>query len=96
MTDHYLHTAPQMAALAAARPVIKIRDASMNAIAHPIFVTASSLAARTKRSFQRAVQTVVDARMRRARHELEFRRSFDAYREGKSIPPLNEDLRTGS
>jgi hypothetical protein len=68
----------------------------MNAIVRPAFVTASRLAASAKRYVLLAFDSFVDARVRRARHGLEFRRSFDAYREGKGIPPLNDDLRAGS
>jgi len=44
----------------------------------------------------RAIRVVMEARMRRIQYELQFHRSFDAYREGKGIPPLNGDLRSGS
>lgn len=67
----------------------------MNTV-RPIFVTAYRLATSAKRYVLHAFHAVVEARMRRAQHEVEFHRSFDAYREGKGIPPLSEDLRAGS
>jgi hypothetical protein len=44
----------------------------------------------------RSTRRMIDARTRRVQYEREFRGSFDAYREGKGIPPLNQDLRSGS
>ena len=38
----------------------------------------------------------MEARMRRIQYELQFQRSFNAYREDKGIPALNGDLRSGS
>ena len=68
----------------------------MSAIVRPTFVSLSGLAANVRRYVLLAIEAVVEAKKRRIRNELEFRRSFDAYREGKNIPPLSDDLRSGS
>jgi hypothetical protein len=68
----------------------------MNTTAHPAFVGATKLVTKAKKYVLCAVQAVVEARARRIQQEIEFHRSFNAYREGKGIPPLNEDLRSGS
>lgn len=51
---------------------------------------------KTKRLVLRLSRSAIDARMRRIQYERQFRDSFDAYREGKGIPPLSRDLRSGS
>ena len=38
----------------------------------------------------------MEARLRGIQYELQFHRSFNAYRERKGIPALNGDLRAGS
>lgn len=53
------------------------------------FLKATRLVLRSRRS-------MIEARMRRIQCELQFRDSFNAYREGKGIPPLGDDLRSGS
>jgi hypothetical protein len=68
----------------------------MSTIARPNFATVSGLAASVRRYVLLAFEAIVEAKKRRIRNELEFRRSFDAYRAGKNIPPLNDDLRAGS
>jgi hypothetical protein len=68
----------------------------MNAVPHGAALGATGLVAKAKRPVLCFVRAVMKARMRRIQYELQFRRSFDAYREGKDIPPLIEDLRSGS
>lgn len=68
----------------------------MTAVTHAAVTSAVRLFGKAKRLFQRSMRAVIEARMRRIQYELQFRRSFDAYRAGKGIPPLNEDLRSGS
>jgi hypothetical protein len=68
----------------------------MSTIAHSTLFGAVRLAAKARRLAVRAIRAVMEARMRRIQYELQFHRSFDAYRERKGIPPLNGDLRSGS
>jgi hypothetical protein len=68
----------------------------MSTIAHSILFDTVRFAARAKRLAVRSVRAVMEARMRRIQYELQFQRSFDAYRERKGIPALNGDLRSGS
>jgi hypothetical protein len=68
----------------------------MHAVTHSAVSGATRLAAKAKRLVLRSIRAVMEARMRRIQYELQFRRSFNAYRKGKDIPALNEDLRAGS
>ena len=68
----------------------------MRAIAHAALIGAARLAARAKRLAVRSIRAVREARLRRIQYELQFHRSFNAYRERKGIPALNGDLRAGS
>ena len=61
----------------------------MRAIAHAALVGAARLTGR-------CVRAVMEARLRGIQYELQFHRSFNAYRERKGIPALNGDLRAGS
>jgi hypothetical protein len=54
------------------------------------------LVKKAKRMCVRSIRAVTAARMRRVQYELQFHRSFNAYRESKGIPALNGDLRSGS
>lgn len=65
-------------------------------ITHTAATSAVRLFRKARRLLQRSMRAVMEARMRRVQYELQFRRSFDAYRAGKGIPPLNEHLRSGS
>jgi hypothetical protein len=67
----------------------------MHAIAHAALVGAR-LTAKAKRLVMRSIRAVMEARMRGIQYELQFHRSFNAYRECKGIPALNSDLRAGS
>ena len=68
----------------------------MSTTAHSILFGAVKLAAKARRLAARAIRAVREVRMRRIQYELQFHRSFDAYRERKGIPALNDDLRSGS
>jgi hypothetical protein len=68
----------------------------MSTVTHSVVSAATRLVAKAKRLALRSIRAMTEARMRRIQYELQFRRSFDAYREGKNIPPLIEDLRSGS
>jgi hypothetical protein len=68
----------------------------MHAVTHSAVSGATVLAAKAKRLVLRSIRAAMETRMRRTQNEFQFRRSFDAYREGKNIPPLIEDLRSGS
>jgi hypothetical protein len=68
----------------------------MRAIAHAALFSAARLAAKARRLAVRSIHAVMEARMRRIQYELQFQRSFNAYREDKGIPALNGDLRSGS
>jgi hypothetical protein len=68
----------------------------MSTTAHSALFAAVRLAARARRMAVRAIRAVMEARRRRIQYELQFQRSFDAYRERKGIPALNGDLRSGS
>jgi hypothetical protein len=68
----------------------------MSTIAHAALFGAVRLAAKARRLAVRSIRAVMEARMRRIQYELHFHRSFNAYREGKGIPALNGDLRSGS
>ncbi len=62
----------------------------MNAVLHAAALGATRLLAKTKTLVMSFVRAVIEARMRRVQYELQFQRSFDAYREGKDIPPRIE------
>jgi hypothetical protein len=68
----------------------------MSTIAHAALFGALRLAAKARRLAVRTIRAVMEARMRRIQYELQFHRSFNAYREGKDIPAPNGDLRSGS
>jgi hypothetical protein len=71
-------------------------ETSMVAVSRSTVSFASAILVKAKRLFLCAIRAMMEARMRRIQYELQFRRSFDAYREGKGIPPLGENLRSGS
>jgi hypothetical protein len=68
----------------------------MSTIAHSALFGTVRLVKRAKRMCVRSIRAVTEARMRRIQYELQFHRSFNAYRESKGIPALNGDLRSGS
>jgi hypothetical protein len=68
----------------------------MNTIAHSAFASLARLAGKAKELLLRTMRAVMEARKRRIQYEQQFHCSFDAYREGKDIPALNGDLRSGS
>jgi hypothetical protein len=68
----------------------------MSTIAHSILFGTVRFAARAKRMAVRSIRAMMEARMRGIQYELQFHRSFDAYREVKGIPAPNGDLRSGS
>jgi hypothetical protein len=68
----------------------------MRAIAHAALFSAARLAAKARRLAVRSIRAVMEARLRGIQYELQFHRSFNAYRECKGIPALNSDLRAGS
>jgi hypothetical protein len=68
----------------------------VNTATHSVLSGATRLGAKAKRLILRSIRAVVEARARRIQYELQFHRSFNAYRESKGIPALNGDLRSGS
>ena len=68
----------------------------MGTIAHSILFGTVRFTAKAKRMAVRSIRAVMEARMRRVQYELQFHRSFDAYRKAKGIPAPNGDLRSGS
>jgi len=62
----------------------------MITVTHPVVSVFLKAAVKVKRYFQRFVQTVLDARMRRIRYETEFHRRFNDYRRANNMPPFVE------
>jgi hypothetical protein len=60
-----------------------------------VVAAVTTVAAKVEGLVVRCIRAAKEARMRSIQDDLEFRRSFDAYRAGKGIPPLT-DLRSGS
>ena len=61
----------------------------MITVTHPVASLAFKAAVKVKRLFQRFVQAVMDARMRKIRHEIEFHRRLNDYRRANNMPPLS-------
>ena len=63
----------------------------MIAFTHSIALVACKSVANAKRIAQRFVRALMDARMRRAQHEIEFYRRLNDHRHTVGLPPLSQD-----